>query len=62
LFRHLLEDVLRALATLDPLMQLVFCSNSNERLDGRSPIEALRQGELEQVLGIAKAYGEQGAV
>jgi hypothetical protein len=57
-----MEDVLRALSAVDPLMQLLFFNSANERLDGRTPIEALRQGELERVVEIANIYGEQGAL
>jgi len=57
-----LEKVLEALQSHDPWMQLAFFLNPNDRLDGASPVDALRGGEVEKVISAAQAYGEQGAV
>ena len=57
-----LEKVLRRLKDHDPWMQLTFFLNANDRLDGKSPLELLRLGEVEPVLEAAASYGEQGAV
>jgi hypothetical protein len=55
------EAVLQELSSHDPWMQLIFFANGSDRLDGRSPLEALRQGELDSVIRAAQNYGEQGA-
>ncbi len=56
-----LETVLQHLQVRDPWMQTAFMLNGNLRLDGMSPLEALRQGKLEEVGKAAQTYGEQGA-
>lgn len=56
-----LTKLLDALRTHDAWMQLAFFINGNDRLNGRSPLELLRAGELEPVLRAAESYGEQGA-
>ncbi len=56
-----IEAVLDALRGHDPWMQLAFFLGPNLRLDGETPLEALRQGNVEGVLRAALAYGEQGA-
>jgi hypothetical protein len=56
-----LKKVLDALRDHDPWMQSIFFANSNERLNGKTPLEALRQGDLESVFRAAESYGEQGA-
>lgn len=56
-----LEKVLARLRSHDPWMQLTFFVNANDRLNGRSPLEQLRSGELEPILQAAESYGEQGA-
>lgn len=56
-----LEQALEALRGHDPWMQVAFFLNGNDRLDGKSPLELLRAGELERVLWAAAEYGEQGA-
>jgi hypothetical protein len=56
-----LEKVLDRLRSHDPWMQLTFFVNANDRLNGRSPLEQLRSGELEPILLAAESYGEQGA-
>ena len=56
-----LKDVLDALSGHDPWMQSIFFANGNDRLNRRTPLDALRQGETEAVVRAAEAYGEQGA-
>lgn len=56
-----LEDVLTALASHDEWMQAAFLISKNPRLNGRTPIEMLKAGKLDQVLNAAQVYGEHGA-
>jgi biotin operon repressor len=56
-----LEKVLHALRGHDSWMQLSFFLNPNDRLEGVTPLHALRAGNLESVLQAASIYGEQGA-
>jgi hypothetical protein len=56
-----LEPVLKALARHDEWMKLAFFVNANVRLDGESPLQRLRRGDVESVLDAAQAYGEHGA-
>ena len=56
-----LKEVLNALSGHDPWMQSIFFANGNDRLTGKTPLDALRQGETEAVVRAAEAYGEQGA-
>ena len=56
-----LKEVLEALAGHDPWMQSIFFANGNDRLNHRTPLDALRQGETKAVVRVAEAYGEQGA-
>jgi hypothetical protein len=56
-----LDKVLTFLAAHDEWMQTAFFVSANPRLGGRNPVEALKAGELEGVLGAAEAYGEHGA-
>jgi hypothetical protein len=57
-----IEDVLKALSALDPWMQLNFFTSPTERLGGKTPVEALREGKVNDVVSIASTYGEQGAL
>lgn len=57
-----LEEVLGELKSLDPWMQMVFFTNPHERLNGKTPMESLQKGSIEQVKSIAVEYGEQGAL
>ena len=57
-----LEKVLAQLKSLDPWMQMVFFTSPNERLGGRTPIESLHKGLVEEVTHAASGYGEQGAL
>jgi len=56
-----LKEVLDALSRHDPWMQSIFFANENDRLNGSTPVEALRQGKTGAVVRAAEAYGEQGA-
>lgn len=56
-----LKEVLDALSGHDPWMQSIFFANENDRLNGITPVEALRQGKTGAVVRAAEAYGEQGA-
>jgi hypothetical protein len=56
-----LEPVLHALRGHDPWMQMAFFVNGNDRLEGKSPLDLLRAGELKPVLRAAESYGKQGA-
>ncbi|HET9015576.1 MAG TPA: helix-turn-helix domain-containing protein [Thermomicrobiaceae bacterium] len=56
-----LDRVLAALAGHDPWMQFAFMLTPNVRLEGETPLAALRAGRLDTVLDAAAAYGEQGA-
>jgi hypothetical protein len=56
-----LEEVLARLKSLDPWMQMVFFTGRNERLGGKTPIEGLQKGFVEEVARAASGYGEQGS-
>ncbi|MGH7822043.1 MAG: hypothetical protein ACREQ9_19955 [Candidatus Binatia bacterium] len=56
-----IERVLDALSRHDPWMQLAFFLSGNTRLDGDTPLAKLREGEVEEVVKAARAFGEQGA-
>jgi hypothetical protein len=56
------EEVLGELNALDPWMQLNFFTSTHERLGGKTPIKALRDGLVEEVKSVASGYGEQGAL
>jgi hypothetical protein len=43
-------------------MQLNFFTRPNERLGGSTPIDALREGKVDDVVSLASGYGEQGAI
>lgn len=58
-----LPAVLQALTAehVDERAQLRFLAGSHSRLDGRTPLCALRDGDLNSVLAAARAFGEHGA-
>jgi hypothetical protein len=58
-----LSAVVRSLAqrSISPWAQLRFLAGHSARLGNRTPIEALRAGELDRVLRAAEAFGEHGA-
>jgi hypothetical protein len=55
------EKVMSILGDYDPWMKMIFMLNANRRLGNRSPLEKLREGDLENVFKAAQAAGEQGA-
>ncbi len=56
-----LKRVLRAFDIEDPWMRLGFFLDPNERLDGRSPLDALRAGDVDAVCTAASTYAVHGA-
>jgi hypothetical protein len=56
-----LEAVLQTLQQHDPWMQLIFMVSANARLGNRTPLEALRSGEREEMISAARAFGYHGA-
>lgn len=56
-----LEEVLLSLREHDPWMQLAFFATGNGRLDGQTPVDALRCGDPDAVRHAATAFGEHGA-
>jgi hypothetical protein len=56
------EEVLKGLRAVDRWMQVNFFTTPNERLGGKTPIDALRQGKGSEVRKIASVYGEQGTL
>jgi hypothetical protein len=56
-----LEETLTALKDHDEWRKLSFLLNGNVRLGGKAPIEALRDGQHEEVLKAARSLGEHGA-
>ncbi|HUP00146.1 MAG TPA: hypothetical protein VM737_01280 [Gemmatimonadota bacterium] len=51
-----LGEVVQALA-LSPVGAIVWIRSPNDRLEGGTPIEALRAGEIEPVLSLAREHG-----
>jgi hypothetical protein len=63
---RVVRDLPRLLAALaenetDEWSQLRFLAGSSARLGGRSPVQALKAGGVEEVLAAARAFGEHGA-
>ena len=56
-----LKDVQAALPTRNPWAVLNFLVRPDDRLERRSPIECLRQGEIAPVVAAARSMGQQGA-
>lgn len=56
------ETVMNILKDYDPWMKMIFMLNANLRLNNRSPLEKLREGDLDNVFKAAQAAGEQGAL
>jgi hypothetical protein len=56
-----LKDVQDALPVESPWAVLNFLARPDDRLGGRKPIDALREGNVELVVEAANRYGEQGA-
>lgn len=56
-----LESVLSVMGVHSSWMRAAFFLSGDVRLDGRTPLDALLDGEIEAVRRAAAAYGEQGA-
>jgi hypothetical protein len=56
-----LEDVLSDLKHCSPWMQTHFMTTGDQRLDGATPLQALREGHVQDVRRAAHAFGEHGA-
>jgi hypothetical protein len=56
-----LEDILQALEPHDEWMQIAFFVSKNPRLGDETPVDMLKNGEVERVVHAARAYGEHGA-
>ncbi|WP_435100194.1 excisionase family DNA-binding protein [Arhodomonas sp. AD133] len=56
-----LRRVLRALSVDSPWMRLNWLLSPEPRLDNRRPVDALLQGDIDEVREAATLYGEQGA-
>jgi hypothetical protein len=56
-----LKEVLSEFAVTNPWTRLYVLISHDSALSGRSPIEALRDGDLEAVRRIVRGYGQQGA-
>ena len=54
-----LDTIFRNIGVDDPWMQAAYFLSGDLRLDGRTPLEMLRRGEVEAVRRAAAAYGEQ---
>jgi hypothetical protein len=55
-----LERALAAFNAADPLEAVLFFASESPRLQGRRPIDALRAGDLAQVIEIAARHAKQG--
>ena len=55
-----LDQVLAAFGASDPLEAVLFFATASPRLDGRRPIDALRDGDVDQVLDAAARHAEHG--
>ncbi len=56
-----LDKLLYTLRGFDPWMQLVFLQTGDMRLDGATPLEMLKQGQIDCVLFAANNYGTMQA-
>jgi hypothetical protein len=56
-----LREVQEALSVDSPWTVLNFLARPDDRLNGKKPIDVLREGYLQLVLDAANRYGEQGA-
>lgn len=56
-----IREVLEAFRVEDSWMRVHFMLTQDPRLEGRRPIDLLREGRIEEVVKAAAAYGEQGA-
>jgi hypothetical protein len=56
-----IREVLTAFQVDDPWMRVHFMLTGDRRLGNRRPIDLLREGQIEQVVQAAAAYGAHGA-
>jgi hypothetical protein len=56
-----LQEFLNAFTLEDPWAQLAVLLSPSPRLEGWSPLQALRAGRIEDAVAVAAAYGEHGA-
>ncbi|MGO4741358.1 hypothetical protein AB4099_32900 [Bosea sp. 2KB_26] len=56
-----IREVLNAFTVDDPWMRVNFMLTGDARLGSERPIDLLRQGEIDDVVVAAAAYGEHGA-
>lgn len=56
-----LKPVLEALPTRNAWAALNFLARPEPRLDGRTPVDLLKQGEIDIVVAAARRVAEQGA-
>jgi hypothetical protein len=56
-----LEETLLVLAAHDEWMQNIFFISGNTRLNGRRPLDLLREGNIQSVIDAARSFGEHGA-
>jgi hypothetical protein len=56
-----LEQVLTQLSEYDSWTQLMFLLTGDVRLEGKTPLQCLQQGNLEAVVSSASSYGQQYA-
>jgi hypothetical protein len=54
-----LDVAFRDIGVRDPWMQAAYFLSGDARLDGQTPLDMLRRGEIEAVRRAAAAYGEQ---
>lgn len=57
-----LDDVLSVLNRMTSWGQLIFMLNENAWLDGKRPLDELREGNVKRVKHAARMHGEQAAV
>jgi hypothetical protein len=56
-----LEETLAALTVRDPWVQAAFFVSGDPRLNGATPLDELRRGNVDAVQRAARGYGEHGA-
>ena len=56
-----IREVLTAFQVDDPWMRVHFMLTGDRRLGNRRPIDLLREGQIEEVVQAAAAYGAHGA-
>ena len=56
-----LEAVLGELTNMSALDKAHFMTSPDARLDGKTPLNVLRSGDIARVCAAARAYGTQGA-